>query len=60
MGLDVFDRLADGLDFLRLIIRNLNVKFLFQRHNELHRIQRVRAQIVHERGLRGDFRRSPS
>src|SRR3989344_771401 len=49
-GVDVVDGLLDGGDLFRLFIGNFAVKFLFQRHYQLDRIQGIRAQIIHEGG----------
>ena len=46
MRADVVDRLLDGGDLLRFLVGNLGLELLFQRHHQLDRIERVRAQIV--------------
>src|SRR6056297_446425 len=54
-GLDVVDRLLDRGDLFRFLVRNLALEGLFERHHEFDGIQRVCAQVVHERGVIGDF-----
>ena len=51
VGEDVVDRLLNGGDLLGLIIRNLGLEFLFERHHQFNGIQRIRAQIINERRL---------
>src|SRR5581483_11792816 len=53
---DVVDRLLHGGDLLGLLIRYLGLEFLLERHHELHRIERVRAEIVDKRGFVLDLR----
>src|SRR5664279_882216 len=52
---DVIDRVLHGTDFLGCLVRNLDVEGLFERHDQLHRIQRIRAQVVHKRRIGGDL-----
>jgi len=52
---DVVDCLTNGGDFLSLVVRNGNVEFLFEFHDKLHGIQRVRTQIVGEASLTSYF-----
>src|SRR5688500_2776397 len=44
---------VDGLlhrrDFLGLLVGDLGLEFLFERHHELNGVQRIRAEVVHER-----------
>src|SRR6185437_7878179 len=49
--LDVIDRLLDGGDLLGFLVRNFGFEFLFECHHQFDRIQRVRAQVVDERGV---------
>src|SRR5919109_5680261 len=49
--LDVLDRVADGHDLLRLLVRDLDVEVLLQGHDELDGIEGVGAQVFDE--LRG-------
>src|SRR4029453_10550978 len=52
---DVIDRFLDAGDLLGVLVRNLDPELFLEGHYELHRVERVRAQIVHERGIRRDF-----
>src|SRR3974390_79520 len=52
---DVVDGLLDGGDLLRILVRNLRLELLLERHHELDGIERIGPQIVHERGIAGDF-----
>src|SRR5574339_625482 len=49
--LDELNRLADGLNFFGGAVRNIDVEFLFQLHDQLDGVQRVGPQIVHERSF---------
>ena len=40
-GFDVFDGIANGGHFLGIFIRDFDVEFFFERHNQFDRIQRV-------------------
>ena len=51
MGLDVLYGLLHSGDFFRFFVRDLAFKFLFQRHHQLHRIQRIGTKIIDERRL---------
>src|SRR5438477_961346 len=53
--LDVVDRLLHGGDLLGFLVRDFALEFLLERHHELDRVERVRAEIVHERGIWRDF-----
>src|SRR5262245_169993 len=46
--LDVGDRIPHGGDLLGILVGNLEVEFLLERHHELHGVQRVRSQILDE------------
>src|SRR5688500_14043793 len=46
--LDVIDRLLDRGDLLGLLVRYLGLELFLERHDELHGIERVRAEVVHE------------
>src|SRR5581483_5989422 len=48
--LDVIDGLLHGGDLLRFLVGNLGLELLLERHHELHRIKRIGAQIIDERG----------
>src|ERR1700733_7035231 len=51
--LDVLDGFLHARDLLSVLVGNLDPELLFERHDELDRVQRVGAQIVNERGIRG-------
>src|SRR3954463_2776072 len=53
--LDVLNGLADGLDLLRGVVRNVDVELFFELHHEFDRVERVGAQIVYERRFRSDL-----
>src|SRR2546426_9197622 len=55
VALDVADDVLDGADLLRLLVRDLHVVLLLERHHQLHDVERVRAEILDEGGLRRDF-----
>src|SRR3954454_9623498 len=52
---DVLDRFLDARDLLRVLVRNLDPELFFEGHHQLHRVERVSPEIVHERGVRGHF-----
>jgi hypothetical protein len=41
-------------DLLRVLVRDLDPELLLQRHHQLHRVQAVRAQVIHEGGVGSD------
>src|ERR1700729_2106927 len=45
-----FDRVADGQNGFGRVIGNLATKFLFERHDELDRIEAIGAEIIDEAG----------
>src|ERR1051326_7411354 len=49
--LDVLDGVADGDDLLGVLVGDLDVEVLLERHDQLDRVERVRAQVFDE--LRG-------
>ena len=49
---DVFDDVADGLQFFGVLIGHFHGKFLFKGHYQLDDVERIRSQIIHE-GRRG-------
>src|SRR5213078_992681 len=55
VALDVVDDVLDGADLLRLLVRDLHVVLLLERHHQLHDVERVRPEILDEGGLRRDF-----
>src|SRR3954468_11256288 len=52
---DVLDGIADGHDRLRRIIGNFDAEFLFERHDELDRVEAVGAKVLDEGCAVGDF-----
>src|SRR5436190_12466835 len=48
MTLDVSKDIADGTDFFRVLVRDLDVVLFFQGHHQLNQIQRVSSQILDE------------
>src|SRR5450755_2417769 len=52
---DVVDRVLYGANLLRVLIGNLDVEGLFESHDQFDGIERIRAQVVHERRARGHF-----
>jgi hypothetical protein len=53
--LDVGDRLTHARDLLGVVVRNLDPELLLERHHELDDVERVGAEVVHERRIRRDF-----
>src|SRR5579875_251864 len=52
VAFNVLHGLADRGDLLRILVRDLQVELLLQRHDELDHVERVGAEILHELGLR--------
>src|SRR5580698_6094859 len=52
---DVVDGLLNRRDLLGVLVRNLDFELLLESHDQFDRVQRVRAQIVDERGVIGDL-----
>src|SRR3954454_24223682 len=48
---DVFDRVLDLLDLLGLVVGNLDAEFLFESHDQLDRIERVRSDAFDQRRI---------
>src|SRR5690242_14931664 len=53
--LDIVNGLAHAGDLLGVLVRDLDPELHLEGHHELHRIERVRPEIVHERGVRRHF-----
>ncbi|MDR6381391.1 hypothetical protein J2802_001802 [Paraburkholderia caribensis] len=52
----VVDRLLNRRDLLGFFIRNFHAEFVFESHHQLDRVERVSAEVVHERCFVLDFR----
>src|SRR5581483_1651763 len=50
--LDVLQGVAHGVDLLRVLIRDLEVEFLLERHDQLDKVERIGIQVFNERRLR--------
>src|SRR6201999_3446311 len=48
VALDEADGVADGLDLLGGVVRDLDAEFLLERHHQLDGIEAVRAKVVDE------------
>src|SRR5687768_3681466 len=55
VALDVLDGFLHARDLLGVLVGNLDAEFLFEGHDELDRVERVRAEVVHERRIRRHF-----
>ena len=55
--LDVFDDVADALEFFGLFIRHFDAEFFFQGHDQLDGVERIRAEILDKLGCRNDLLR---
>src|SRR5262245_7927192 len=55
VGLDVGDRVLHGRDLLGGVVGNLAPELLLERHDELDRVEAVRAEIIDEAGVLGDL-----
>src|SRR5687767_4461276 len=53
--LDVVHGLAHARDLLRVLVRDLDTELFLEGHDELHRIERVGPEIVHEGRVRRHF-----
>ena len=49
--LDVVDRVLDGPDFLRVLVRDVDLERLLEGEDELHQAERVGTEVIDERGL---------
>jgi hypothetical protein len=52
---DELHRVADGLDVLSGVIRDFDVEFFFEGHDQFDVVERVGAQVVDEGSLLGDL-----
>src|SRR3974390_1521423 len=55
VGVDVVDRVLHGANLLGLLVGDLNGESLFKSHDQLDRVERVGAQVVHKRRIGGNF-----
>src|SRR5699024_2007569 len=55
VGLDVVDRLLNAGDLLGFFVGNLALELLFERHDQLHGVERVGTQIVDKGSAGSDF-----
>src|SRR5215813_1454319 len=53
--LDVLHGFLHARDLLGVLVGNLDAELFFERHHELHGVERVGAQVVHERRVRRHF-----
>src|SRR5436190_12373510 len=52
---DVLDRFLDTGDLLGVLVRDLDPELFLERHDQLHRVERVGAEVVDERCVRRHF-----
>ena len=52
---DIVNGVLHGADLLRVFVRDLDFEGFFERHHQFDGVQRVGAQVVHERGVGGHF-----
>src|SRR5208282_2940549 len=55
VSLDISDDVFDRTDLLGVLVGNFDVELLFQRHHQLDDVERIRAEVLDERGLRSYF-----
>ena len=55
MLFDELNRLADGLDLLRGVVRDVDLKLLLEFHHQFDRVEGIGTEIVNERSFRGDL-----
>src|SRR6476620_700165 len=53
VGLDVLDGFFHARDLLGVLVGDLDPELLFERHHQLHRVERIGAEVLHERGVIG-------
>src|SRR5580704_10376585 len=53
--LDVIDGVFDRGNFLGILVRNLNAEIFLESHDQLDRVERVGAQVVHKGSSRSYF-----
>jgi len=47
----VLEGRSDGTELLRFFVRNVDVEFLLEGHDELDRVEAVGAEVLHEAGV---------
>src|SRR5579863_3059729 len=52
---DVIDGVLHGADFFRVLVGNFDVEGFLESHHQFDGVERIRAQVVHERSAGGDF-----
>jgi hypothetical protein len=52
---DVVDRLADGRELAGVLVRDLQPELVLEVHDDLHQIERIRAEVFLERRLFRDL-----
>src|SRR5450759_4771440 len=52
---DVVDGIRHGANLLRILVGDFNIEGLFEGHHELDGIERIGAQVIHERSAGRDF-----
>src|SRR5690606_39071550 len=55
VALDVLDGFLHARDLLGILVGNLDTEFLFERHDELDRVERIRTEIIDKRRVRRHF-----
>src|SRR4051794_23232344 len=53
--IDIFDRVADGRDLFRGIVRNLDAELFLEGHDQLDDVQAVRTEVIDEARVLGDL-----
>jgi hypothetical protein len=48
LSTNIRDRLIDAVDCIGFLVWNLNAEFLFDGHNDFHRIEAIQSQVVPE------------
>src|SRR6266849_3247149 len=51
----VLQRLSHGSQLLGFLVRNIDVEFLLEGHYQLHRVEAIRAQVLHEARFGGEL-----
>src|SRR5580704_15093811 len=55
VGGNVVDGIPDGADLLRVFVRDLDFESFLEGHHQLDGVERIGAQVVHERGVGRNF-----